>query len=552
MLTAGAMDVTAELDLGRRAHARQAWADACACFAAADAVAPLAPGDLELAAEAADLAGRSGDAVHLLRRAYLAYAGEGAAGPALRTAYWLCKGLVWSGDFAQAEAWLARAHRVAEADPGRIERGYLLMLEAERASRTGRRGELLVMTEGLAALVGATTADADRDLAAGAAMTLGTTLIAGGRVAEGLAQLDEAMVAVTGGELSGRATGLIYCVVIGACQELHELRRAREWSTALTAWCEAQPEFTGAYRGLCRVHRVTLLQLGGVWPVAEREARLACEQLTAGYGEMVAGAAFSELGELCRLAGRFAEAEAAYRDAVRRGWQPQPGLALLRLAQGRPDAAAGAIRRALAESPEALPRARLLPAAVEILLVAGDQAAAAAAAAELATVAGHYDTTALHARAAYAAAAVALAAGDPEEALVRLRTACRLWRDLDVPYEVARSQVLVAQACRALRDEDSAALELDAARAVFTRLGAAPDVARVDALGGDASPSLVLSPRELEVIRLLATGSSNRAIAAELVLSEKTVARHVSNIFAKLGVGSRTAAAAWAFERHLI
>jgi DNA-binding NarL/FixJ family response regulator len=552
MLTAGAMDVTTELDLGRQAHARQAWADASACLAAADAVAPLAPGDLELAAEAADLAGRGGDAVHLLRRAHLAYAGDGVVGPALRSAYWLCKGLAWSGDFAQAEAWLARAHRVAEAEPGCIERGYLLMLEAERASRTGRRGELLAMTEALAALVGAATAGADRDLAAVAAMTLGTTLIAAGRVAEGLPQLDEAMVAVTGGELSGRATGLVYCVVIGACHELHELRRAREWSNALTAWCEAQPEFTGAYRGLCRVHRVTLLQLGGVWPDAEREARLACEQLTAGYGEMVAGAAFSELGELCRLAGRFAEAEAAYRDAVSRGWQPQPGMALLRLAQGRPDAASGAIRRALTESAEALPRAQLLPAAVEVLLAAGDQAAAAAAAAELATVADHYDTTALHARAAYAAAAVALAAGDPEEALVRLRTACRLWRDLDVPYEAARSQVLIAQACRALGDEDSAAVELDAARAVFAKLGAAPDVARVDALAGDTSPGSVLSPRELEVIRLLATGSSNRAIAAELVLSEKTVARHVSNIFTKLGVGSRTAAAAWAFEQHLV
>ncbi len=341
-------------------------------------------------------------------------------------------------------------------------------------------------------------------------------------------------------------------VVIGACQELHELRRACEWTAALADWCEAQPDFTGAYRGLCRVHRVAILQLGGGWPSAIREARLACEQMTRGYGEVVAGGAFYQLGELHRLRGEFADAEQAYRDAVRYGWDTQPGMAMLRLAQGRQDAAAAAIGRALAEPTDPLRRARLLPAAVEILLATGDLAGAARAADELAAIAEEYDTTALHAMSAHAAGAARLAEGAAARALSPLRRACRLWRDLDVPYEAARERVLIALACRALGDEDSAAMELDAARQVFDQLGAAPDAARAGGLRrGPAGPG-GLSPRELEVVRLLAAGSTNHAIAAQLFLSEKTVARHVSNIFGKLGVGSRTAAAAYAFEHGLV
>ncbi|MCT9081544.1 helix-turn-helix transcriptional regulator [Streptomyces fulvoviolaceus] len=421
------------------------------------------------------------------------------------------------------------------------------MLEAELHFRAGEHAPMLEVARRLADSVGP---GADPDLVAGTAMTLGLALVSNGETAAGLAELDEGMTAVAEGDLSARAVGMIYCVVIGTCQDLQELRRAQEWSESLAEWCAAQPDFTGAYRGLCRVHRVVLMQLGGEWPDAVREARLACAQLTAGYGEGVAGGAYYQLAELHRLRGEYAEAEQAYRDTLRYGWDTQPGLALLRLAQGRGKSAAAAIRRALAETREPMRRARLLPAAVEIL--AGDDPAEAARATdELDLIARAHDTAALRAMAGQARGAVRLAEGDAQEALPALREAGRLWRELEVPYEAARVGVLVGLACRALGDEDGAGLEFDAARQTFGRLGAGPDAGRVGRLvgGGDRS---VLSPRELEVVRLLAQGRTNHAIAAELVLSEKTVARHVSNIFAKLDVGSRTAVAAYAFEHGLL
>jgi DNA-binding NarL/FixJ family response regulator len=345
---------------------------------------------------------------------------------------------------------------------------------------------------------------------------------------------------------------MIYCVAIGICQELQELHRAREWSQALSDWCAAQPEFTGAYRGLCRVHRVVLLRLSGGWPTALGEARLACTQLTAGYGELVAGAAFYELAELHRLRGEFAEAEAAYRDALRYGGEIQPGMALLWLAQGRTDAAAAAIRRALTEAADLAQRGPLLPAAAEVLAAAGDLTGAAQAAAELAAVAEELGTTALVAMSGQATGTVRLAEGAAEKALPALRAACRQWHELDVPYEAARTRTLIAQACRALGDRESADLELETARRVFAELGAATDLSIVDGLRGSAADTAGLSARELEVVRLVAAGRSNQAIAAELVLSEKTVARHLSNIFGKLGVSSRTAAAAYAYEHGLV
>ena len=537
------------LDGAREAHRRQAWAAAFARFSAADEAEPLAAADLELAAEAADLAGRNDDAVRLLRRAYLANAGAGAVGPALRCAYWLGKTLSWGGEFAQAGAWVARARRLAEAHPDCPERAYLQLYEAEQLARTRAFAEMLPASQGLVEAAGS---GGDADLAAATLMMSGGALIAAGRMAPGLAQLDEAMVAVAGGDLSARATGMIYCVAIGICQELQELHRAREWSAALADWCAVQPEFTGAYRGLCRVHRVVLLRLSGGWPTALSEARLACTQLTAGYGEVMAGAAFYELAELHRLRGEFAEAEAAYRDALRYGGEIQPGMALLWLAQGRSDTAAAAIRRALTEAADLPQRAPLLPAAAEVLAAAGDLTGAAQAAAELAAVAEELGTAALVAMSGQATGTVRLAEGAAEKALPALRAACRQWHELDVPYEAARTRVLIAQACRTLGDRESADLELDAARRVFAELGAATDVSTVDGLRGSGIDTAGLSPRELEVVRLVAAGRSNQAIAAELVLSEKTVARHLSNIFGKLGVASRTAAAAYAYEHGLI
>jgi DNA-binding CsgD family transcriptional regulator len=295
------------------------------------------------------------------------------------------------------------------------------------------------------------------------------------------------------------------------------------------------------------------LQLGGAWGDAVREAGLACEQLTQGYGEAMAGQAFYRRGEIHRLRGESGDAEEAYRSASRCGGETQPGLALLWLAQGRADAAAAAVRRALAETTGRLARSRLLPSYVEIMLAVKDVAAAREGATELAEIGEVYDAAALHAWSAYARGVVHLADGSPEAALPALRQAWRLWRDLDVPYEAARARVLVGLSCRALHDEDTAAMELDAAHQVFAQLGAIPAATRTKVLlrerrAGDAAG---LSARELEVLRLVAAGKTNHAIAAELFLSDRTVERHVSNILTKLDVGSRTAAAAYAFERGI-
>jgi DNA-binding CsgD family transcriptional regulator len=543
------VDVVAELERARESHRRQAWADACDGFLVVDGRAGLEIDDLERLAEAAHVLGRCDLAVAVAQRVYRIRADAGDVGRAVRCAFYLWHALVVKGDFGHAGGWLVRAGRLTQAHPDCGERGYLLVPEAERRlGESDFAGAFIIA--GQAGELGERCAD--RDLVTIAEHIQGRARIREGRVEEGVALLDEAMVAVTAGETSPGITCWIYCSVIDACRELHEVHRAREWTVALNAWCDSRPQFTGVFSGVCRIHRAELLQLGGAWAEAVREAELACEQLTRGYGEAMAGQAFYRRGEIHRLRGESEAAEEAYRSASRYGGETQPGLALLWLAQGRADAAAAAIRRALAETTGRLARSRLLPSHVEVMLAVKDVAAAREGARELAEIGEVYDAAALHAWSAYARGAVHLADGGPEAALPALRHAWQLWRDLDMPYEAARARVLVGLACRALHDEDTAAMEFDAAQHVFAELGAVPAGTRTAALlrerqAGDAG----LSAREVEVLRLVAAGKTNQAIAAELFLSDRTVERHVSNILAKLDVGSRTAAAAYAFERGI-
>jgi len=360
-------------------------------------------------------------------------------------------------------------------------------------------------------------------------------------------------VAVTAGELSPGVTGIIYCSVILALQEVYEVRRAREWTAALTRWCNGQPDLK-AFTGRCLVHRAEILQLQGSWPDALEEAQRARQRFVETMNESRVGLALYREAELQRLLGEFDPAEESYREASRAGWEPQPGLAQLRLAQGRTDAALSTIRRVLGEATDALKRAGLLPAYVEIVLAVGDIEEARNACRELEEIAARYESAMLSAIVAYARGAVHLAEGDAQAALSALRDASVVWQELEAPYDLARTRVLVGLACRALGDDDAATLELEAARAAFERLGAAPDVARVDALVGQTSGRDLhgLTERELQVIRLVAAGKSNREIASMLVISEHTVARHVQNIFAKLDVSSRAAAGAFAYEHDLV
>jgi DNA-binding CsgD family transcriptional regulator/tetratricopeptide (TPR) repeat protein len=552
--SAGRAEVAAEavdrLERGRAAYAGWAWADACASLMQADEAAPLEAEDLELLATSLFMLGRVDEFLIVLERAYQTRLDDGDGLRAARCAFYLGVNLAVQGEVGRATAWFGRAQRLVERE-GRdcVELGYLLMPVAMQREAAG---------DFEAAYAAASTAVEigerfrDRDLSSLAMHAQGLALIKHGRVPEGLALLDEAMLAASGGELSPIITGVVYCGVIAGCEEAFELRRAREWTDALARWCDRQPELV-AFSGRCLAHRAEIMQLDGAWPDALEEARRARERSERAMNRAAAAQAVYLQGEVLRLQGNFGAAEAAYRDANQDGREPQPGLALLRHAQGDTEAAAAALRRALAETAEPLKRARLLPAHAEIMVAVGDDAEARRASRELEEIAKSSQSAMLRAVVEQVRGMVELAEGDPRSALISLRRGWQTWQELGAPYEAARTRVLVGLACRALGDEETAEMELEAARAVFDRLGAAPDVSRAASLTRreESRPTHGLTGRELEVLRLVAQGKTNREIASALVVSEHTVARHLQNIFGKLRVSSRAAATAFAFEHGL-
>jgi DNA-binding CsgD family transcriptional regulator len=535
---------------GRECFGRRAWGDAFAELSAADQGAPLDPPDIERLAMAAYLVGRDEDSVAAWERAHHALLSRGDVVRAARCAGWLVFVFLNGGEFARAGGWLARARRLID-DVGHdcAEQGHLLVPVAFQRAFEGDWPNAYEIA-GQAAAIGARFGDVD--LVTLARNIQGRALIGQGNTADGMNLLDEVMVAVMADEVSEIVAGSVYCSVIEACQEVFDLRRAQEWTAALTHWCDSQPDLV-PFSGDCLVHRAEILQLHGAWPDAAGAARRACERLLP-RAQPAVGRAFYQEAELHRLCGEFAQAEEGYRQASRWGREPQPGLARLRLIQGQVDAAEAAIRRVVDGTDDRVARSRLLPAHVEIMFAAGDVLAARAAADELSEMAADLDAPLLRALATHAHGAVLLLEGDAQAAHGTLRDAWTAWQRLEVPYEAARVRVLIGLACRQLGDQDTAEMELDAAGWVFQELGAAPDLARAHALSRKraATPAGGLTARELEVLRLVATGKTNRSIAADLFLSEKTVARHVSNIFSKLGLSSRAAATAYAYEHHLV
>lgn len=540
------------LHRGRECYDRRAWLEAWQALSQADQATPLQGADLERLAMAAYLLGRDDDYLEALQRAHGAHQASGDCMRAIRCAFWLGLRLMFRGDAGHATGWFGRAQRLLDRGPcDCVEQGYLLLPVVNQQLDAGCCDAAYAAAE-RAAEIG--DRFADPDLSACARHLQGRVRIEQGRVTEGLALLDEAMLAVATGALSPMVTGLTYCSVIDGCQQAHSMRRAREWTAALMQWCQAQPDMV-AFSGICLVHRAEILQMHGAWADAIDEARRAMVRCETVGNRQAAGAALYQQAEVQRLRGEFAQAQETYGQASRRGWDPQPGLALLRAAQGRVHEAARAIDVALHATTHRAKRSRLLPASVEIMLQANDVDAACRACDELESLARGFDSEELSAVAACARGAIELATGDASAALLSLQSAAQLWQRHEAPYLLARARALAGHARRALGDTDGSRLDLDAARALFEQLGAAPDLAHAGSptpASGRSNRPHGLTARELQVLRLVASGKSNKAIATELFLSERTIDRHVSNILGKLDVPSRAAATACAYEFDLI
>ena len=538
------------LDRGRAAFDEHRWTAAFEAFTEAEADDALDAADLERLSTVALLLGREDEGIDLATRAHEAFLGIEDQAGAARCATWIGLYLGGKGDEARSNGWLARARRIAGADASASGSAEGLLLAAA-ALEALYSGEAARAERSFADAFAAAEQVRDRDAMTLAQLGQGQALLMLGDPARGLALLDEAMVAVTAGEVSPVASGVVYCSVIGTCHLAFDVRRAQEWTIALERWCGERPDMV-MFTGQCQAHRAALFCLHGAWSDAIAASRVAQERVRLGDWSGAFGAWYQE-AEVHRLLGEFEDAERSYHRAAEGGYPPQPGLALLRLAQGRVRDARALVGAAVEQADPAT-RRQLLVAVVEIELAAGDAAAAREAADELTTTALVDAMPMVRALAARCDAAVRIEEGDAEGALDELRAAWRILQELDMPYEAARCRVLTARAWRALADEDSASMDLEAARAVFVELGAVPDVLAVDALsrrapGAHPTP---LTSREIDVVRLVAEGKTNRTIAGELYVSEKTVDRHLSNVFTKLGISSRAAATAYAYEHALI
>ncbi len=541
------MDVVEELLRARDAFDRRDWVAAYEGLSAAGSDTLLAADFADLAT-AAFLVGRHNDCIQALQRAHQAHLDAGDHRAAVRSAFWLAMTLMDRGELAVASGWISRADRLLGTfEEDTVEHGYVLFF---RMLSHILGGDPVSGLDEAVTLTSYGRRFGDGDLLAAGLMAQGRSLLYLGRVPEGVRLLDEAMVGVSTGEVSPIFAGHTYCSLIEACQEISDFGRAAEWTTALTTWCAAQVGLV-PFTGQCAVHRAQVMRVRGAFDQAISELDSAVVRYLAAATPAAAGLAYAEKGDLLRIRGEYDAAEDAFLQAIRLGHDPQPAQALLSLARGRTETACSAVRRMLSEPRDRIQRSQLLPGAIAILLAGHDLGTARPVVGELEEIADAFDSTSIKAMAGYAVGALALAEDRPGDALDALRPALRGWRELGWPYETARTRVLVGRALRALGDEESAAAELGEAARALAALGAAPEAEEVDRLLAPGLLPAGLTAREAEVLRLVASGRSNPEIAAVLFLSEKTVARHLSNIFTKLDVPSRTAAAAYAFDHGL-
>ena len=527
---------------------KRLWAEADQHLTEAQQSVELDASVLEQLAIARLLIGRQEASEECWISAHETYGREGDRRGASRCAFWLGLGLILRGETARGGGWLGQAHEALAGEEECAEHGLLMIPEGLHAMASGMPAEAeqaFVRARELGERLGAP------EVVALGQLGLGQCLVRQGRAAEGLAVLDRVMVGVEAAAISPVLTGIAYCAVIEECQRVFDVARAREWTSALSRWLGSQPELV-AYRGHCMVYRAEVVQRHGDWPAAVDEAEGARDRLAEPPGHPATGLALYRLGELHRLRGEFEEAEAAYTEANRWGRSPQPGLAELRFAQGDLDGSVATLHRLLDEAAESANRYELLGAAVKILIAAGDLDRARQAASELTALAAAFGAPFLQAHAEYCRGRIALAEDEPAAAVDALRACLGAWLEFQAPYEEALARIALATAYQSLGDDSSARLEMGTARALLEGLGAGPDLARLD--GADPSPDsrADLSLRELQVLRLVATGATNRAIADALYISVRTVDRHVSNLYTKLGVSTRAAATAAAYELKLV
>ncbi len=538
------MSVVPELVRAREAYERRDWVAAYDALASAG---DLAGDDFDRLGTAAFLLGRKNDCVMAYQRAYQAHVAAGQPLAAVRSAFFLALQLFTHGEPAVGGGWVARAARLLdEQGDDVVERGYLLVHLMHRHITSAEWEPALEVS---AQICDYGRRYGDPDLRAMGLCSQGRLLLMSGRVNEGLAHLDEAMTGIAAGEVSPIFAGQIYCTMIEGCQEVSDFSRAAEWTMALSSWCDSQPDLV-SFTGQCAVHRGQIMRLRGAYVEALDEFWQATQRYLAEGTPEPAALAMVERANVLRIQGEYALAEEAYAEAVATGFDPQPELALLWVARGREAAAVGAVRRVLAEPRPPIQRMQIAPAAVDVLLAVGEVAEAGELVEEMRATVSEVACDGLHALAGFAAGSHQLATGDASAALHELRGALRIWTNLSAPYEAARCRLLMGRALRLLGDEESAVVELSGARRTFAELGAAPAEHEAAQLLHAEAPR-GLTAREVEVLRLVAAGKTNPEIAGMLVLSEKTVARHLSNIFSKIDVTSRTAAAAFAFENRL-
>ena len=540
-----------KLHEARNAFRHKDWGGAYRNLSDADHEDTLKASDLELLAITAYLLGRSAESNAHWSRAHTEFLSTGEVRGAVRCAFWLGFTLLNTGESARGAGWISRANRLLEeAGLSCAEQGYLLLPLALR-SLAGGDGKSALDTFAEATKI-AQRFD-EIDLKTLTCFGRGLAFIRLGQLEEGVSLLDEAMADVDAHQLSPIVSGIVYCGVIEACLEIYDLRRAQEWTAALSEWCASQPDLI-PFRGPCMIRRSEIMQLHGDWAGAIQEVSKANQLISQTKGDPIAGFAYYQLGELCRLRGDYAQAEEAYRQSNSYGRNPQPGLALLSLARGQIELARLSIARALEEAKKPKVRTSILPAYIEIMVAAMEIAKAEGAAHELIVIAKKLNAPLLHATAAHAEGSVLLSQGHARVALEKFHDAMVIWSRLEAPYELARVRVLIGLARLKVGDQETATMEFEAAESTFSQLKARPDLARVGALlhKSGSEKTHGLTSRELEVLRLLATGQTNKMIAAEMTVSERTVHRHVSNIFAKLEVSSRAAATAYAYQHELV